>query len=659
MPTTQFTLEQLQKFFSGKYFHKAFNETTKLSDDLKIHADGDYPEKLIEERRPSESIAVKEYRKKIWKPITKPVVSKVITSLGKIRRSSDWSIKFDVNKIPKSIAIGEGLNDYCEKNFPFFNNLTNWAFGVLLKAYTTDPNALICIYPIQEQAAVNSYLKPFPFIFYSNQVIEYVEGDYAVLKSTDKVLYGDTGHKNWGDVYYIITTKMVQRYEQIKSDRTMQLVWEYQHNLGELPVTKTKGFFKKALDGTFIFDSRLAPMIPRLDEALREYSDLQAEVVQHIFSEKWEYVTDECTQCKGSGKIKAAYGAESNCTGCSGTGNKPRGPYTTLQIKAPMAGEASMPTPPIGYVQKDISIVEIQDKRIDKHIFNALGSINMQFLEQVPMSESGIAKEVDRDELNNFVHSIAEDIVAILDKVVYFISELRYSIVVPNKQERLELLPSIAVPEKFDILSTNYLETELQNAKTNKVNPIIVNALELEYANKKFNNDPGIRDRVALMLALDPLAGISEDDKMVRFSNGWIMKESGIISSNIQDFISRAIDEKGEAFFAMKIKEQKALMLQYAQELVAATSTASLIIDNQPGEGDAASGANNLAQSVGGLTGMIEIAKAVASGLYDLDAAVALVSNRFGITEEEAKRQLGTPNISDSTQQIEKVAKLT
>lgn len=56
---------------------------------------------------------------------------------------------------------------------------------------------------------------------------------------------------------------------------------------------------------------------------------------------------------------------------------------------------------------------------------------------------------------------------------------------------------------------------------------------------------------------------------------------------------------------------------------------------------------------------MIEIAKAVASGLYDLDAAIALVSSRFGISEEEAKRQLGTPNISDNNQDIDKVAKLT
>lgn len=56
---------------------------------------------------------------------------------------------------------------------------------------------------------------------------------------------------------------------------------------------------------------------------------------------------------------------------------------------------------------------------------------------------------------------------------------------------------------------------------------------------------------------------------------------------------------------------------------------------------------------------MIEIAKAVAAGLYDLDAAVALVADRFGISEEQARKQLGTPNISNSETSIDKVAKLT
>lgn len=581
MPTTKFTTEQLQKFFSDKYRHKSYNETVIIENELKVHSDGIYPEKLVEERRPQESLAVKEYRKKIWKPITKPVFSKVITSLNKIRRSCDWSIKFDVNKQSKKIAEGEGLNDYCEKNFPYFSSVTNWAFGVLLRAYLTDPNALICIYPIKEEFAENSYVRPFPSIFYSSQVIDYVDGDFAVLKSTDKVQYGDTSHKAWGDVYYIITTQTVQRYEQIKSDRTMQLAWEYEHKIGELPVVKTKGIFKKELDGTFIFDSRVNSMIPRLDEALREYSDLQAEVVQHIFSEKWEIAPDDCQTCKGRGVFNGSYGREQNCIACNGTGNKQRGPYTVMQIKAPMAGEQAIPTPPMGYVQKDISIVEIQDKRIDKHIYNALSSINMQFLEDVPLAESGISKEVDRDDLNTFVHSIAEDIVSILDKVIYYAALIRYSVVVPTKSDILDLLPSIAVPEKFDILSPAHLEQELQTAKTNKVNPIIVNAMELEYANKKFNNEPEVRDKVALMLALDPLAGIGEDDKMTRLSNKGITQTTYIISCNIQEYIARAVDEKGDSFYSMDLKAQKELIKGYAvaqeQESTAAASVLSSV----------------------------------------------------------------------------------
>lgn len=34
---------------------------------------------------------------------------------------------------------------------------------------------------------------------------------------------------------------------------------------------------------------------------------------------------------------------------------------------------------------------------------------------------------------------------------------------------------------------------------------------------------------------------------------------------------------------------------------------------------------------------MIEIVKAVSEGYYDLEAAVKLISNRFGITEDEAR----------------------
>ena len=79
MATTKFRQEQLENFFSGKYFHKSYKETVELANEIKIHSDGEFPVDLIDERRPSESMAVKDYRKKIWEPITKPVFSKINT----------------------------------------------------------------------------------------------------------------------------------------------------------------------------------------------------------------------------------------------------------------------------------------------------------------------------------------------------------------------------------------------------------------------------------------------------------------------------------------------------------------------------------------------------------------------------------------------------
>lgn len=51
--------------------------------------------------------------------------------------------------------------------------------------------------------------------------------------------------------------------------------------------------------------------------------------------------------------------------------------------------------------------------------------------------------------------------------------------------------------------------------------------------------------------------------------------------------------------------------------------------------------------------------KAVSSGVYDLEAAIQMVMDRFGLTYEQAKAQLGTPQIITNEAQLDKVTKLT
>ena len=584
MPKLEFTQKELSRYFSGSYKHKSYVETVKMANDMRIHAEGIYPKEMIEERRPSESLAVKNYREKIWKPITKEIFSKVITELNKIRRSSDWAIKYDDGKVPNKIADGESMKDYCESKYPFFGSVTNWVFKVLLSAYCKDANSIIAVMPkIDSLLPLNEYCNPFSHVVLSENVIDFVHNDYLVFKSTDKVIYRNGDIESFGDVYFIITTEKIQKWDQADGTKKFNLSYEFEHNIGILPAFRVEGLYKKAMDDTFIFESRLSSMIPRLDEALREYGDLQAEVVQHIFSQKWEIIGDDCGRCKGKGKVKGVgfNASETVCSECEGSGMKSRGPYSSMQLRAPMAGESNLPIPPAGYIQKDVEIVKIQDERIDKHIFKALSAINMEYLAETPLNESGKAKEVDKDSLNNFVHSIAEDLVSTMDKIYYFICEYRYKEVVQDNL-RKEFLPYISVPEKFDLLSSTYLEDQLEKLKKGQGNPFIITQVEKDYVNKKFEGDNLTKRKVLLGIELDPLTGLSDDDKMTRLSNKGITLETYVISCNIQEYIARAVDDKGDSFYAMITKDQKGLLSEYAKEQIDSNSTAAIILDNNP-----------------------------------------------------------------------------
>lgn len=550
----------LEPYFTGKKKHPGYDDAKKLYDALRIHANGEYPSDIIDERRPSESDKIKAYRKKIFIPVTKETMTNVITSLSKIRRSSDWSVKFDKQKAPANIPEAETLEAYTMMHFPYYKSFEAWVFSVLLKSYLIDANALVVIVPINAEIKQGEYLKPYPLIYHADEVVEFIPEELAIIKKEKTVI--------------VITPEVIETYEENK-ERKYVLTNSYPHGLGALPAFKTGGMFLKAYEKDVVHESRIQSLAPRLNEVSREYSDLQAEVVQHIHSEKWIYATQSCPDCSVNG-VSSGRRIDKNkkeviCRKCNGSGTVATSPYTQIVVnpKDKRFGETEVPIPPAGYIQKQIDIVKIQDERIDKHVLKALASINMQFLMETPLSQSGIAKEVDRDELNNFVYSVAEDIVALMEKCYWLFAEYRYRVLIQSETERNKLLPDIAVPEKFDLLSSVYLADEISKAVTAKVNGVIISALQVEYASKKFYNNPEIKDELVAVLSLDPLPGLSEDEKMTRLSNGGVEQVDYVISCNIVQFVKRAVFEKKNEFYAMPMDKQLELMRTYAEQIMA------------------------------------------------------------------------------------------
>lgn len=564
----------LRNVTKANRLHANYSVTVDLAKKIIIHADGEVPETLINNRRPSESEAIKDYRKLIYVPITKNPISKVINSLSKIRRSQDWSIEYNSDKVPAAVAKEETLEQYTEFKYPTFTSITNWVFSELLRRYLLDANSIVAVLPLEIPSESSTYIKPIAEVFSSNQVIDFSPGEYIVLLSNDTIEFtspaGQRTYNN-GKIFFVITDTQVVKLKQTTMRGDMEIVYAYDHNIGEIPAFKVGGVYFKRVNNDTIYQSRIYTMIPDLDEAAREYSDLQAEIVQHIHSEKYFYTNAECPVCKGTGltRDKDENGGNKKCSSCNGLGSiKSVSPYGEYVINIGQRGiDQNLPTPPIGYIQKSTEIAKLQDERVKSHIKDALASINMEFLAQTPLSQSGTAKEVDRDELNNFVNSIAEDIVTIMDKIYRYIGEYRYSVIVPDKGKRSDMLPRINVPEKFDMLNSKYLMEEVQMAKTSKVNPVLIKHMEIEYARKKYNADLGKAYELEAIYDLDPFYGYSQDEKMSMMSNSGITDIDYVISCNIGQFVNKAISEN-ENFFKMKLKEKKDIIRKYADEVV-------------------------------------------------------------------------------------------
>lgn len=283
--------------------HEDYEDAVEMYEELEIHADGEYPGELIDQRRPAESDEIKHYRKKIFVPITKPVFTKVYNSLMKIRKSQDWMISFP-NELPAVIAEDETPEKYIMYKMPRNGSITNWMFSVCFKQYLIDANAAVLTLPTNWEKQDNQYYEPYPMIFNSEDVLDYKEGLYYLLKEHDE------------DKYWVIQPDIIQIFEV--KDYAVREVFQMPNTLGYIPVRHLYGMIIENYKDRALYESRISGIVPKMNEALREYSDMQAEVVQIIHSTMWSMQPQQCGRCKGLGEIPKENSAPIKCPSCSG-----------------------------------------------------------------------------------------------------------------------------------------------------------------------------------------------------------------------------------------------------------------------------------------------------------------------------------------------------
>jgi len=469
---------KLLDYHNGKEKWSIKKEAVELYEALEVHAEGKVPKKIIDARRPNEPDEIKQYRYDIYASKTEHPISKVLTSLTKIRRSPDY--KVDYSKTEAPAFLDETLQKYLEQEYPVYDNIDAWLFDEAMQNALIDANAVVLTMPTNFEIQDNEYFKPYPKIFSSAQVIDYKINEYYLLLDSEMLSYEeDDYYYSNGRRFFLIQPDIFQVFEE-KNGKVTE-VMQVPNVLGYIPVRHMNGMVVQQSNHHSLYESRISGIVPMLNEAVREYSDLQAEIVQHIHSTMWAIQPQQCGRCKGIGEIPRENSAPVSCPSCGGKGLLPLNPFEHIVMPMPKAGENTTITPPIGYVQKQTDIARLQEERIRQHIYDALSAISMEFLAETPIAQSGVAKQVDREELYSFVHSIAEDIVRIMDEVSYDCLAWRHY---AQNVDINALIPYIPVPERYDMLSGKVLVDELTSMVQAKVDPAIINAAQIELADK-------------------------------------------------------------------------------------------------------------------------------------------------------------------------------
>lgn len=551
--------------------------------------------KLIDSQRPSESDQIRMWRRNMYRPITKVPCGKVVSSLKKIVKSADWKIDYAGSEKIASVPDNESLQEYCEKNFPNDDSIENWAYKTLIKWMLIDPNAICVVMPMSFNVSEGEFFRPYPYIIQSKDVYDFKQGEYYVFLSPYVNEYkGEDGKKKSGKIVVVVTENQYVEAKQVADDK--YTIEEHDHNIGYCPAWLLGGENKTPDPIQPYYESFIQPMLPSLDMAAMDVSDLLAEKIQHVHSTFWSIQGQYCDACQGSGQVlkQGEQVIKQDCPTCGGRGALALSPFRNIEVNLnnDLAQNKNIPFPPAGYIEKDKDMVKLMRDEIETEIYDSLSSINMEFLCEEPLNNSGRAKEVDRDELNNFVYGIAYHLVEDNIKPIYwFINELRYGLVNSSLDIREKQLPTIPVPESFDFLVEKGAEDSLIKISSAPVSSGIKDAAEMDYIHKKFAEQPEVRNRLLLVHDHDPLPGLEATQINTLIMGGLVLKIDGILSTNIssfatqilslnEDFMNWEYDKQKEAFYELAQTKMDELDAQMAADSVEVKDAEGNVVPN-------------------------------------------------------------------------------
>lgn len=562
-------LKKLVTNKDDKFKHKLYVDSVSHAKEMAVHMYGHLPVDLLERVRPHEDPAITQYRLESYEPTTTSTAEKAVTIVKKIFHPGNYSINFNSDK------NSQELKEVTLSEYPIFNSVVTYLNKYALKKVIADPNGIFVVQPYNYQIKDTERVQPFMTAYPSCDVWERNDDFVLVFlnhKEEKKTKYWD---------FQFIDKESIVNYRLTSSNSTNYVVEElsrYNHLFGELPVWSCGGSYDQDKPG--LFESFFSAAVPFWNKAINAESDLDGAYVKHMNPQKWE-TADECEYvattefgnyaCQSGYIFDSHEGTKSKCPSCNGFGRKSlTGPYDTAWVakdKFPGGENAStIPIPPFGYVTVPTEATAMLEKRVDALLEKGLNAMNMDVVNKIGENQSGVAKTIDRTELNDFLGNIRDWFFDIhLTNFFYF--SARYMFDLNGITDTKDIQPQIIKPQTFDVYNTTELTEQLKAGKDAGLSPSYLQTKQQEIQAKEFQQNPTLLNKLNLETILDPFPGKTSDEIIAMDSIGSVLRTDIIIHDNIIVFVQRALEEN-KGFQDLDLMKQREILTKYAQEIV-------------------------------------------------------------------------------------------
>jgi hypothetical protein len=558
-------------------FTEIYKESVEYAERISIHSEiGKFPANLFKKRAPNQTDEEFEYLAATYKTTSFPIWERFMGFINRIWNDQNWSISWPENE-SLTISEEETPEAYVQNQYPIFGSLESYYKNIVTPTKEKDANALLThkpyYIPVKQDGENNlmvdegQLIKPVACIFSAENVIAFLDGEYAIVKTHEKswVAYGN-GKEQTGLIFEFYDHNNIWKLIQTgkKVDYTFEIVPYWSHNLGYAPFKKLKGkpIYKEM---ELLYQSHFMAAVEPMDDILLDSSYLRAIKAGHAFPHKWEYV-DECTYDGDFGRCIDGKviidGRDSECPKCKGQGVvRPSSPLGITQIKMPNQNNTGSNTnlhiPPFDWVAPDPAIMEFLRKEIESNKLEALSILNLFSNSDPKGGETALGKQIDREDSFSFIQSISNQNFELFDFSHKVILQMRYGSSVG--------LPEISYPKNFAIRNEVELTEELANAKAKGLPEIALRKILQEYLITRFNTQEEAMKAVDLTFYADRLICLSTQEIAQKKIGGTIANYEDILHTSIYYFIANATS-LDPLFFEKTLEEQKIIIVQMAKD---------------------------------------------------------------------------------------------